>query len=192
SRRHLEPPPRRRPGTVRGLPRTRGDGPDVPVGQAARTIRDRLRRRARQARRRPLRPAGFRSAHSLLRRDIAGTGAASHWFKLGRLLTVAAGRPALVSWSGSMFEYLMPSLLMPAYRSTLLDDTCGAAVTRQIRYGAQQQVPWGVSESAYNATDANLTYQYRAFGVPGLGLKRGLGEDLVIAPYATLMALMVE
>ncbi|HKV65133.1 MAG TPA: glucoamylase family protein, partial [Rhodanobacteraceae bacterium] len=116
----------------------------------------------------------------------------SHWFKLGRLLTIAAGRPALVSWSGSMFEYLMPNLLMPAFRSTLLDDTCGAAVARQIRYGAQQQVPWGVSESAYNATDANLTYQYRAFGVPGLGLKRGLGEDLVIAPYATLMALMVE
>jgi len=116
----------------------------------------------------------------------------SHWFKLGRLLTVAAGRPALVSWSGSMFEYLMPNLLMPVFRSTLLDDTCGAAVTRQIRYGAQQQVPWGVSESAYNATDANLTYQYRAFGVPGLGLKRGLGEDLVIAPYASAMALMVE
>src|SRR5690348_171314 len=116
----------------------------------------------------------------------------SHWFKLGRLLTVAAGRPALVSWSGSMFEYLMPNLLMPAIRGTLLDDTCGAAVARQIRYGAQQQVPWGVSESAYNATDANLTYQYRAFGVPGLGLKRGLGEDLVIAPYATVMALMVE
>lgn len=116
----------------------------------------------------------------------------SHWFKLGRLLTVAAGRPALVSWSGSMFEYLMPSLLMPSIRGTLLDDTCGAAVARQIRYGAQQQVPWGVSESAYNATDANLTYQYRAFGVPGLGLKRGLGEDLVIAPYASVMALMVE
>ncbi|TAN05203.1 MAG: cyclic beta 1-2 glucan synthetase [Rhodanobacteraceae bacterium] len=116
----------------------------------------------------------------------------SHWFKLGRLLTIAAGRPTLVSWSGSMFEYLMPGLLMPAYRGTLLDDTCGAAVTRQIRYGAQQQVPWGVSESAYNATDAHLVYQYRAFGVPGLGLKRGLGEDLVIAPYATVMALMVD
>jgi cellobiose phosphorylase len=116
----------------------------------------------------------------------------SHWFKLGRLLTIAAGRPALVSWSGSMFEYLMPNLLMPVHHGTLLDDTCGAAVIRQIRYGAQQQVPWGVSESAYNATDANLTYQYRAFGVPGLGLKRGLGDDLVIAPYATVMALMVE
>jgi cellobiose phosphorylase len=116
----------------------------------------------------------------------------SHWFKLGRLLTVAAGRPALVSWSGSMFEYLMPNLLMPSYRGTLLDDTCGAAVARQIRYGAQQRVPWGVSESAYNATDANLVYQYRAFGVPGLGLKRGLGDDLVVAPYASVMALMLD
>jgi cellobiose phosphorylase len=116
----------------------------------------------------------------------------THWFQLGRLLTVAAGRPTLVSWSGSMFEYLMPLLLMPNYRHTLIADTCGAAVARQIQYGAQQQVPWGVSESAYNATDANLVYQYRAFGVPGLGLKRGLGEDLVIAPYATTMALMID
>ncbi|TAN05872.1 MAG: cyclic beta 1-2 glucan synthetase [Rhodanobacteraceae bacterium] len=116
----------------------------------------------------------------------------THWFKLGRLLTVAAGRPTLVSWSGSMFEYLMPSLIMPTWRNTLIGDTCGAAVARQIRYGIQQQVPWGVSESAYNATDADLVYQYRAFGVPGLGLKRGLGEDLVVAPYATVMALMVD
>ncbi|HEX7324708.1 MAG TPA: glucoamylase family protein, partial [Rhodanobacteraceae bacterium] len=116
----------------------------------------------------------------------------SHWFKLGRLLTVAAGQPALVSWTGSMFEYLMPQLLMPRYRNTLLDDTCNAAVARQIRYGAQQHTPWGVSESAFNATDTNLVYQYRAFGVPGMGLKRGLGDDLVIAPYATLLAAMVD
>lgn len=116
----------------------------------------------------------------------------SHWFELGRRLTIAAGRPTLVSWSGSMFEYLMPALLMPNPRHTLLDDTCHAAVARQIQYGAQQQVPWGVSESAYNATDANLTYQYRAFGVPGLGLKRGLGDDLVIAPYATVLALLID
>ncbi len=116
----------------------------------------------------------------------------SHWFTLGRQLTIAAGRPTLVSWSGSMFEYLMPQLVMPTFRNTLLEDTCRAAVARQIQYGAQQQVPWGVSESAYNATDPNLVYQYRAFGVPGLGLKRGLGDDLVIAPYATVLALMVD
>ncbi|HEU0276985.1 MAG TPA: glucoamylase family protein [Rhodanobacteraceae bacterium] len=121
-----------------------------------------------------------------------GQVAPSHWFQLGRLMTIATGRPALVSWSGSMFEYLMPHLLMPRFKGTLLDDTCRTAVARQIQYGNQQRVPWGVSESAYNATDANLTYQYRAFGVPGLGLKRGLGEDLVIAPYATVMAVMVD
>ncbi|MGH8111376.1 MAG: glucoamylase family protein, partial [Rhodanobacteraceae bacterium] len=116
----------------------------------------------------------------------------SHWFKLGRPLAITAGRPALVSWSGSMFEYLMPNLLMPAFRNTLLADTCDAAVARQIRYGGEQQVPWGVSESAYNVTDVHLVYQYHAFGVPRLGLKRGLGEDLVIAPYATMLALLVD
>ncbi len=116
----------------------------------------------------------------------------SNWFALGRLLTTVDGRAALLSWSGSMFEYLMPSLVMPSYPDTLLDQTLRAAVSRQIGYGRQRDVPWGVSESGYNATDANLNYQYRAFGVPGLGLKRGLSEDLVVAPYASVMALMIE
>jgi hypothetical protein len=80
---------------------------------------------------------------------------------------------------------------MPSYEHTLLDQTCRGAVQRQIEYGAQRGVPWGVSESGYNATDVALNYQYRAFGVPGLGLKRGLAEDLVVAPYAAMMALMV-
>ena len=114
------------------------------------------------------------------------------WFALGRLLTTAGGDPVLVSWSGSMFEYLMPLLVMPAYDGTLLDQTCRAAVARQIAYGSQQSVPWGVSESGYNTVDANLNYQYHAFGVPGLGLTRGLAEDMVVAPYATALALMVE
>ncbi len=113
------------------------------------------------------------------------------WFALGRLLTLAAGEPTLMSWSGSMFEYLMPLLVMPTYENTLLDQTCQAAVARQIEYGKQRGVPWGVSESGYNAVDVHLNYQYRAFGVPGLGLKRGLAEDLVIAPYASALALMV-
>jgi len=113
------------------------------------------------------------------------------WFALGRLLTTSGGEPVLLSWSGSMFEYLMPMLLMPSYANTLLDRTCHGAVQRQIEYGKQRGVPWGISESGYNATDAALNYQYRAFGVPGLGLKRGLAEDLVIAPYASTMALMV-
>ncbi len=114
------------------------------------------------------------------------------WFALGRLLTTAGGDPVLVSWSGSMFEYLMPLLVMPAYDGTLLDQTCRAAVARQIAYGSQQSVPWGVSESGYNTVDANLNYQYHAFGVPGLGLTRGLAEDMVVAPYAAALALMVE
>lgn len=114
------------------------------------------------------------------------------WFALGRLLSVADGKAVLLSWSGSMFEYLMPMLVMPSYENTLLDQTMRGAVERQIQYGRQRGVPWGISESGYNTTDAHLNYQYRAFGVPGLGLKRGLAEDLVIAPYATAMALMVD
>ena len=113
------------------------------------------------------------------------------WFALGRLLTTAGGEPMLLSWSGSMFEYLMPLLVMPTYANTLLDQTYQAAVERQIEYGRQRGVPWGISESGYNMVDVHLNYQYRAFGVPGLGLKRGLAEDLVIAPYATALALMV-
>ncbi|MGB5538017.1 MAG: glucoamylase family protein, partial [Thiogranum sp.] len=114
-----------------------------------------------------------------------------HWFALGRLLTSHGGDVSLISWSGSMFEYLMPHLIMPSYENTLLEQTCKAAVSRQIEYGRQRAVPWGISESCYNATDMHQVYQYRAFGVPGLGLKRGLGEDLVIAPYASALALTV-
>ncbi len=113
------------------------------------------------------------------------------WFALGRLLTSAGGAPVLVSWSGSMFEYLMPLLVMPTYERTLLDETCKAAVARQIEYGSERGIAWGISESAYNTIDAQLNYQYRAFGVPGLGLKRGLADDLVVAPYASALALMV-
>ena len=114
-----------------------------------------------------------------------------HWFSLGRLLVASRGEPILVSWSGSMFEYLMPLLVMPNYENTLLDHSCKAAVQQQIEYGKLSGVPWGISESGYNRTDVHLSYQYRAFGVPGLGLKRGLSEDLVIAPYATALALMI-
>ena len=115
-----------------------------------------------------------------------------HWFRLGRMLTLASGETALVSWSGSMFEYLMPLLLMKSVPQTVLEQTERGVVGRQIAYGATHGVPWGVSESAYNLRDRHLTYQYRAFGVPDLGLKRGLERDLVIAPYASALALMVE
>jgi cyclic beta-1,2-glucan synthetase len=115
-----------------------------------------------------------------------------HWFHLGRSLTPIGHGAALVSWSGSMFEYLMPLLVMSQPPHSLLDLTCRLVVGRQIRYGAERGVPWGVSESAYNVRDAELTYQYSAFGVPGLGLKRGLFEDVVVAPYAAALAAMIN
>lgn len=114
-----------------------------------------------------------------------------HWFALGRQLTTHDGAMALLSWSGSMFEYLMPLLVMPTYERTLLDDTYRVVVKRQIEYGRQRGVPWGISESGYNTVDVHGAYQYSPFGVPGLGLKRGLVDDLVVAPYASAMALMV-
>ncbi len=118
------------------------------------------------------------------------TGAISHdhWFKLGRSLSLSGRLRTLLSWSASMFEYLMPLLVMRSYPSTLLDETYDAVVRRQIDYGAQRGVPWGISECAYNAQDLEGNYQYRAFGVPGLGLKRGLADDLVVAPYASILA----
>ncbi|MGZ6035469.1 MAG: glucoamylase family protein, partial [Myxococcaceae bacterium] len=115
-----------------------------------------------------------------------------HWFHLGRELSRAAGETALMSWSGTMFEYLMPLLLMRSFPETLLDQTYRGAVRRQIAHGTRHGVPWGTSESAYNVRDRFGTYQYRAFGVPDLALKRGLDNDLVIAPYASALAAMVE
>jgi cellobiose phosphorylase len=114
------------------------------------------------------------------------------WFALGRPLTAIAGRHALISWSGSMFEYLMPRLVMPGFPGTLLDATERASVAGQMEYAGRRNLPWGISESGYNAVDAGGNYQYRAFGVPGLGLKRGLADDTVIAPYAAALALLVD
>jgi cyclic beta-1,2-glucan synthetase len=116
----------------------------------------------------------------------------SHWFRLGRALTPVGRGSALISWSGSMFEYLMPALVMRSPANSLLSQTYQQVVARQIEYGEERGVPWGISESAYDARDINFTYQYSSFGVPGLGLKRGLSEDLVIAPYATALAAMVN
>ena len=115
-----------------------------------------------------------------------------HWLHLGRPLTRVGGTRALLSWGGTMFEYLMPALMMRSYEGTLLEHSCLAAVDSQIAYGKQKQVPWGISESGYYAFDANQNYQYRTFGVPGLGFKRYLEEDLVVAPYASLLALSVR
>ena len=114
-----------------------------------------------------------------------------HWFRLGRPVTAVKGGAALISWSGSMFEYLMPSLVMRAPSGGLLDQTAQLIVARQMSYAAAHGVPWGISESAFNARDTEFSYQYSNFGVPGLGLKRGLPDNLVIAPYATGLAAMV-
>jgi len=115
-----------------------------------------------------------------------------HWFMLGRLLTVVDRYQGLVSWSGTMFEYLMPLLLMKSYRNTLLDETYSFVVKSQQKYGKVRGMPWGASESSFHSLDINLDYQYKAIGVPWLGLKRGLVEDAVTSPYSTFMALMVN
>ena len=117
---------------------------------------------------------------------------ARHWFRLGRAAIPVSRGSALISWSGSMFEYLMPPLVMRAPFGSLLDQTDRLIVRRQIEYGVARGLPWGVSESAYNARDLEFTYQYSNFGVPGLGLKRGLGDSSVVAPYATGLATMID
>ncbi|HKR11781.1 MAG TPA: glucoamylase family protein [Pyrinomonadaceae bacterium] len=115
-----------------------------------------------------------------------------HWFRMGRALTKVDGGRALISWTGTMFEYLMPLLVMRNYPNTLLAETYRTIVDRQIEYGEERGVPWGISEAAYNVRDLHLNYQYGPFGVPGLGLKRGLIENLVVAPYATMLAALVD
>ncbi len=117
---------------------------------------------------------------------------ARHWFRLGRAVTAVANGAALISWSGSMFEYLMPSIVMRAPAESLIEQTNRLIVHRQIEYGTTIRAPWGVSESAYNAQDLEFTYQYSNFGIPGLGLKRGLADNAVVAPYATALASMVD
>lgn len=117
---------------------------------------------------------------------------ADHWERLGRPLTIMDGYKGLVSWTGSMFEYLMPLILMKSYKNTLLDETYSFAVRSQKKYGKQRGMPWGISESAFNSMDINYDYQYKAMGVPWLGLRRGLLEDSVAAPYATLLSLHVD
>ncbi len=121
-----------------------------------------------------------------------GDAPVEHWWKLGRPRTATSAGRSLVSWSGSMFEYLMPLLVTGVNGDTLLGETCKSSVGRQRDYGAEREVPWGISEAAYNVMDLGMNYQYRAFGVPGLGFKSGLAEDLVVAPYATVLASLVR
>jgi cyclic beta-1,2-glucan synthetase len=113
-----------------------------------------------------------------------------HWLHLGRPMTrTLAGDYSITSWSGTMFEYLMPTLLVPTPRESLLGHSCTAIVAHHIAYGRRRGVPWGISESGFYAFDAASGYQYRAFGVPGAGLTRGLADDLVVAPYASVLGL---
>ncbi|HEX7477198.1 MAG TPA: glucoamylase family protein [Polyangiales bacterium] len=123
---------------------------------------------------------------------VKGDAPEAHWYALGRPLSRVAGAPALLSWGGTMFEYLMPTLLMRSRPGTLLARTSEQAVDAQIAYGKQQGVPWGISESAYARLDPNQTYQYRSFGVPGLGFRRGLEDDHVVTPYASALALSLR
>lgn len=121
-----------------------------------------------------------------------GEIAQEHWFRLGRQMTNVDSGRALIAWTATMFEYLMPLLVMKRYGATLIDETYKTVVARQISYGREQGVPWGVSEAGYNARDLNLNYQYGPFGIPGLGLKRGLSEELVVSPYSTMLACVID
>ncbi len=125
---------------------------------------------------------------AIAKRDVP----ARHWFRLDRRSVALGNATALLSWSGSMFEYLMPALIMRSPRGSLLDRAVRVAVRAQREFGHARRVPWGVSESAYNTRDLDQTYQYSPFGVPALGLKRGLANDTVVAPYATGLAAMVD
>jgi cyclic beta-1,2-glucan synthetase len=116
----------------------------------------------------------------------------SHWLHMARPFTAISGIPTLISWNGSMFEYLMPNLFTYTYPETLLYQTSIGAVQAQIDYGKEKKVPWGISESGYFMFDRSDNYQYKGFGVPKLGRKRGLANDLVVAPYASLMAVAVD
>ncbi|MVA79985.1 protein ndvB [Agrobacterium vitis] len=111
-----------------------------------------------------------------------------HWYKLGRQVVPIGSRAALVSWSGSMFEYLMPPLVMQERQGGILNQTNNLIVKEQMNHGKRLNIPWGISEAAFNARDHALAYQYTNFGVPTLGLKRGLGQNAVIAPYASILA----
>jgi len=125
---------------------------------------------------------------AIARGDVPG----KHWLAMARPYGSAGGPPVLLSWTGTMFEYLMPLLFQKSFENSLLDHACREAVRLQIAYARRRGAPWGVSESAHSAVDANRTYQYQAFGIPALGLKRNLGENFVVAPYASMLALAVS
>ena len=122
---------------------------------------------------------------AIAKRDVSY----KHWFNLGRSFTVVDGYKGLVSWAGTMFEYFMPNVIMPSYEYSLLEETYRFCVYSQKEYARKLGIPWGISESAFNLQDLDYNYQYKAFGIPWLGLKRGLKEEVVVAPYASLITI---
>ncbi|SET37424.1 Cellobiose phosphorylase [Natronincola peptidivorans] len=122
---------------------------------------------------------------AIVRREVPQ----NHWFKLGRAMSIVDGNRGLVSWTGTMFEYFMPYLVMKNYENTLMEESYATAVKAQKSYCQDKGLPWGISESGYYAFDMSLNYQYKAFGIPNLGLKRGLAKDMVVSPYSTFLAL---
>ena len=111
-----------------------------------------------------------------------------HWNSLSRTLTILNNKKGLISWSGTSFEYLMPNINIPRFKGSLLDESCKFAIMSQIEYAKKAGIPWGISEAAFNLKDFNSNYQYKAFGIPWLGLKRGLAEELVVATYGSVLA----
>lgn len=122
---------------------------------------------------------------AIAKRDVSY----KHWFNLGRALTTLDGRKGLISWAGTMFEYFMPYIVMKNFEYTLMDETYEFCVYSQKKYAKKLEIPWGISESAYYLQDLNYNYQYKAFGIPWLGVKRGLKEEVVVSPYSTVISI---
>jgi cyclic beta-1,2-glucan synthetase len=117
---------------------------------------------------------------------------ADHWFALNRPYSYSGHRQILLSWSGTMFEYLMPLLFTRSFANSVLDEACRDAVDRQIAFGDENSIPWGISESAWSALDSHQIYQYRAFGVPSLALNPTTEVERVVSPYSTVLAMLVD
>jgi cyclic beta-1,2-glucan synthetase len=149
-------------------------GFNVEEGKLTNSYYDLLASEARQA-----------SLIAIAKRDIP----AKHWNNLSRTLTVLDKYKGLVSWSGTAFEYLMPNINIPKYSGSLLDESCKFMIYSQQRYCFKLGIPWGISESAFNLKDLNSNYQYKAFGIPWLGLKRGLADEMVVSSYGSVLAI---
>ena len=112
-----------------------------------------------------------------------------HWEHLSRTLTVLDKHKGLISWSGTAFEYLMPNINVPRYKGSLLDESCNFMIMSQLKYAKHLNIPFGISEAAFNLKDLQYNYQYRAFGIPWLGLKRGLADEMVVSTYGSVLAI---